>query len=116
MKARSELSKELRRFSLSSINLNASQYYEMVDLQNTPVTEPPAMKKICIVSSKTNKKPSCTPSFPCHTQAIERAIKLLTEASSSVLAEERDGFIRASIEGMKKLPVFETNKDFKLQE
>ena len=38
MKARSAFSEELRRFSLPSINLNASQYYEMVDLQNTPIT------------------------------------------------------------------------------
>ena len=70
----------------------------MDDLQNTPVTEPPAMKKICIASSKTNKKPSCSPLFPCHTQAVERAIKLVTEVSSSVLVEEREGFIRVRIE------------------
>ena len=79
----------------------------MVGLQNTPITETSAMKKICI-ASKTN--------FPCYTQAVERAIKPMIEASSLVLTEERDGFIYASIEEMKKLPVFETKKDFKLQE
>ena len=55
MKAKSAFSKELRRFLLPSINLNASQYYDIVDLQNTPITESPAMKKICIASSKTTK-------------------------------------------------------------
>ena len=53
--SRSAFSKELRQFSFPSINLNASQYYEMIDLQNIPVTEPPAMKKICIAPSKTIK-------------------------------------------------------------
>ena len=39
MKTRSEFSKELRWFSLLSTTLNKSQYYEMVDWQNTPVTD-----------------------------------------------------------------------------
>lgn len=119
LKARSAFSEELRRFSFPSLNLNASHYHEMVDWQNTPVTEPPATKKIPDEELKrliTNKeKPSCIPSFPCHTQAVERAIKLVTEASSSVIGEERDGFIRAKMEGRKRLPAFETKKDFKLQ-
>ena len=91
----------------------------MDDWQNTPVTEPPATKKIPDEELQrliTNKeKPSCIPSFPCHTQAVERAIKLVTEASSSVIGEERDGFIHAKMEGRKRLPAFETKKHFKLQ-
>ena len=37
------------------------------------------------------------PKYKCHTQAVERAVKLVTEAASSVVGEEaRDGFIRAT--------------------
>jgi len=36
--------------------------------------------------------------FPCHTQAVERAVKLVTDASTAVCGESaRDGFIRARI-------------------
>ena len=45
LKARSS-SEELRRFSLPSLNLNASRYYKMIDCQNTLVSEPPATKRI----------------------------------------------------------------------
>ena len=74
----------------------------MVDLQNTPITEPSAMKKICIASSKTT--------FPCYTQAVERTIKLVTEASSSVLVEDRDCFVHASIEEMKNFQSLKQKK------
>ena len=49
-------------------------------------------------------------------QAVEMSINVVTEASSSVSVEEKDGFIRTRIEGRKRLPVFETKKDFKIQE
>ena len=68
IKARSAFSKELRRFSPPSLNINASQYYKMVDWPNTPVTEPPATKRIPDEELQrliTNKeKTSCISSFP----------------------------------------------------
>ena len=55
------------------------------------------------------------PKFPCHTQAVERSIKLVTEASLAVCTEKnRDGYIRSQIESRRKLPSFETKKDFVL--
>ena len=54
--------------------------------------------------------------FPCHTQAVERCIKLVTEASQSVCGENRrDGFIRSRKESRKRIPYFNTKKDFLLE-
>ncbi|KAK4873060.1 hypothetical protein RN001_015089 [Aquatica leii] len=51
--------------------------------------------------------------FPCHTQAVERCIKLVTEASSLVCgAEARDGFIRARISSRTAMPKFNTKSEF----
>ena len=51
--------------------------------------------------------------FPYHTQAVERAIKLVTEASMLVIGSaERDRVIRNRIESRKKIAKFETKKDF----
>lgn len=49
------------------------------------------------------------PKFTCHTQATERAVKLVTEASASVCGQEgRDGFIRARIHHRQEMPEFRT--------
>ena len=87
----------------------------MVDWwQNTPVTKPSVKKKTpdeelheSFIPNK--EKPCCIQSFLCHTQAVERTKKLVIEVSSSVI-EERDSFIRAKMEGRKRLPAFETKR------
>ena len=44
------------------------------------------------------------PRFPCHTQAVERVIKLVTESSLSVCGPEaRDGFVKAKIASQKMM-------------
>ena len=50
--------------------------------------------------------------FPCHNQAVERAIKVVSEASSQVYSEERDGFIRQRIRARKLVPKINTKADF----
>ena len=38
------------------------------------------------------------PRFPCHTQSVERCVKLVTDASNAVCGEKsRDGFIRVRL-------------------
>lgn len=52
-------------------------------------------------------------SFPCHSQAVERHIKLVTEASVSVCGEKpRDGFIRCRLKSRCEIPKFETKSQF----
>lgn len=54
--------------------------------------------------------------YPCHTQAVERAVKTVTEAALAVCGgERRDGFIRSRIESRKNMPKFESKKDFYLK-
>ena len=54
-------------------------------------------------------------SYLCHTQAVEQAIKLVTEASSSVCGENsRDGFIRAKLASRPRIPKFETKSQYAL--
>ena len=54
------------------------------------------------------------PKYPCHTQAIERCVKLVTEASSTVCGvKSRDGFIRVRLESRKIMPRFESKCDYR---
>ena len=52
------------------------------------------------------------PKFRCHLLAVERAVKLVTEASACVVdSSERDGYIIAKLQSRKKMPQFNTKKD-----
>ena len=52
--------------------------------------------------------------FPCHTQSVERHVKMVTEAASSVCGDlRRDGYIRAKLLSRKYIPHFGSKKDWK---
>ncbi len=52
--------------------------------------------------------------YPCHLQAVERCVKLVTEATAAVCGNEsRDGFIRSKITSRTVLPKFETKGQYR---
>ena len=52
--------------------------------------------------------------FPCHTQSVERHIRLVTEASENVCGQERrDSYIRSKLQSRLLMPKFETKADYK---
>ena len=59
------------------------------------------------------EKPLFVPPYPCHTQAVERAIKLVSEAAGSVVgADSRDGYIRQKIRSRKEVCLEGSKKNF----
>lgn len=120
MKARSHVSaNKIRRFQVPPLNLNATEYHDMVDWQTLTVTEPPVMMDMTNNELKDMISAQISPSvifprFPCHTQAVERCVKLVTEASAAVCGEtSRHGFIRARIASRQLMPKLETKSDYK---
>ena len=112
-------SKNLRIFQVPKLNFDASAYYDMIDWQNIEVTEPPLTRIIEtnnireIIDSK-NVVNLDFKKFPCHTQAVERHVKLVTEASKSVAdINNRDGYIKVKIESQNKMKHFNTKSEFK---
>lgn len=56
------------------------------------------------------------PKFLCHTQSVERCVKLVTELSSLVIGpESRDGFIHSRIKLKEIIPTFKRKRQFKIQ-
>lgn len=54
------------------------------------------------------KQGPCFENFPCHTQTVERLVKVITDASSKVCGDiARDGYIRTKLEARKNLPYFD---------
>ncbi|GBM46611.1 hypothetical protein AVEN_95606-1 [Araneus ventricosus] len=53
--------------------------------------------------------------FPCHTQAVKRCVKLVTEASQKVVgSNSRDGFIRTTLLLRSSMPSFSSKFYFKV--
>ena len=105
---------EIRSFNIPSIRFTAETYVHMIDWETSLITEPPFTKHL---SEEILLNSVCTPmeipSYPCHTQAVERTIQLVTKASSSVTGEEaRHGLILSTLTSREKMPTFESKKDY----
>ena len=89
----------IRQFFITEINFEATDYIELIDWQKCKLTEPPITTCIsdeCLIKMVTNGHVPEVKQFPCHTQGVERCIKLVTEASVEVCGyDSRDGYIRA---------------------
>ncbi|XP_053950548.1 uncharacterized protein LOC128871890 [Anastrepha ludens] len=78
----------VRSFILPKLNFNATNYYEMIDWSSTILSPPPVLRNVLNADllSSIDNQPSISQwnlsSFPCHTQAVERTVKLVTEASN----------------------------------
>ncbi|GBN27997.1 hypothetical protein AVEN_273696-1 [Araneus ventricosus] len=54
--------------------------------------------------------------YPCHTQSMERYVKLVTKTSIAVCgATKRDGFIRIRLESRQLLSQFNTKDEYHQQ-
>ena len=52
-------------------------------------------------------------SYKVHTQSVERAVKLVTQASISVYGPEaRDGYVKATVLSRRIMPKLSSKKDF----
>ena len=53
------------------------------------------------------------PKFPCHTQAVERLVKVVTEESKNACGpNSRDSFILGRLASRHIMPTFESKRDF----
>ena len=113
---------KIRAFKVPKINFDADIYYEMIDWQNVEVTPPPLLHDFtndeidkAIVEGNPLLLGSKLLNIPCHTQAVERVIKLVTVASSKVCGQtSRDGYIRAALQSRKVIPTFNTKNQFQV--
>lgn len=122
LKARSERVTRIRKFKIPSFNFNALHYTDIIAWHDKQisVTEPPLTKSLSaetlneIVENGLGIKDNIA-LFPCHTQTVERCIKLVTEASGAVCGEKkRDGFIRARLTSRQMMPFFNTKREFSI--
>ena len=120
LKARSNPVVGIRKFTIPDLNFNSSDYIELIDWHTTAITEPPLIVDVsdAVVADlvKSGDSPIVDfPRFPSHTQAVERCVKLVTQASAAVCGQtSRDGFIRSRLEGRRIMPTFNTKAQYRV--
>ena len=99
-------------FKVPELNFDATTYTEM-NSRKKDVFEPPLTLELSSTRLRQCiEDPLFVPNYPCHTQMVERTVKMVTEASSAVYGPEaRDGFIRQQIKSRTIVPKFESKKD-----
>lgn len=117
--ARNNPRQERRQFKVPKINFEADRYTHMIKWDVADITEPPILRHLSddelqsLAESPDLVEKWC-PKYPCHTQSVERTVKLVTEASAKVYDyKNRDGYIRNTLKSRKIMPAFESKKDFK---
>ncbi|GBN00265.1 hypothetical protein AVEN_99437-1 [Araneus ventricosus] len=108
--------KTVRNFVPPKINFQASNYIEIINWNSCLVYPPPMLQDLSEDDIKSLINSVTTPireiqKFPCHTQAVDRCIKLVADTSNKVCAlEARDGYIRATLKSRSVMPNFSKNQ------
>jgi hypothetical protein len=86
-----------------NLNSNATDYIDLLNWKDCKVTVPPILLNMSEEQFQVLVIGYCPPimnfeSFPCHTQSVERCVKLVTEVATAVCgAKNRDDFIPARL-------------------
>ncbi|CAH1104420.1 unnamed protein product [Psylliodes chrysocephalus] len=108
----------VRKFEISRFNFNAEKYFHLINWQECTITEPSMTKHLTDKEIQDfietgNLLVKNLWKLPCHTQAVERGVKLATEASLVICGHNnRDGWIRTTIASRKTMPKYDTKSDY----
>ena len=110
---------QLSASKLAVMNFHALHYKDMIDWSSINIIFPPVIRAMSNeeLEKKLLSNNVCTDwefcAYPCHTVAVERLVKLVTEASLKVCGHDnRDGFIRATLASRQQMKKFDTKKNF----
>lgn len=110
----------VRQFKVPKLNFNCDDYKSMIDLPLA--VDPPMLSDINVDPSNIDFLASKTilehefgltiKNMPLHTQAVERYVKLITEASKSVCGESsRNGHVSIKLASRNVMDQFETKSE-----
>lgn len=105
----------IREFKVPEINFKAKNFMEMVDWSNCCITVPPLVSRVKYEELKDIRNSTIGMEIykvPCHSQAVERAVKIVTEASALVTQKKRNGFILSRQKSRTDMPKVNSKKDF----
>jgi hypothetical protein len=93
----------------AQITSESNDFTAMIDLKPEKLFEPPITMNLSIAELNQFK----VPTFPCHAQATERCVKLVSESSQKVIGQQnRHGVIVNTIYSRKTNQTFKSKQDY----
>ena len=104
----------IRKFVVPQVDIKAKCFHEISDLNDDNLEEPPLTRNLSFNELKSISEAPLILKHPCHNQNVERHVKMVTEASSSVFTfNRRDGLIRQKVKSRKLIKTFENKGQFR---
>ena len=104
---------DARKSIIPKIHTNAKTYYFLSSLTLKDIHEPPALKHLLNKEIEAFQQHKLNLEHPCHNQAVERHIKLVSEASAAVAgSKNKNGLTRQKIISRKLIKTFDTKTQF----
>jgi hypothetical protein len=102
----------IRVNSIPVIDCKCKNWSKLINLYDIDCFEPPCVEDISIEELlKMIPNRGEVPNFPCHSQTVERAVKLTSEASGKAInLKKRNALILAKCKSRNKRKIFKTKK------
>ena len=113
---KSKILKGVRKHEIPQLNWNASKWTEIIDLERVKIWEPKIISKLSLEKVEAAcESPISFPKYPCHSQTVERMVKLVTEVSGEVYGEkkQREKAV-AVLASRRSRKAYESKKDYKV--
>lgn len=111
----STIGDKIRKFIVPQVNFNATSYLSLINFNELVLTVPPVVANFTRETLEELHRSDVGKNIwkiPCHSQAVERSVKLVTEASAAVTESNRHGHILNKVSSRAKISKFESKKDF----
>ena len=118
-KAKEKKQEKVTQLSKAKFNFDANKWWKLVDIELDGVQECPMTLQYSLEELEEaleNELPleGIIKSFPSHSQSVERAVKLVTEASAHVFGfEQRHRHINTVVMSRSARPAFESKSRYK---
>ena len=105
---------KVTRFEVpKAVNTNAKSFFEIVKLDDSDFRKLPAINDLSSSEIASTGDNPLKLDHPCHNQAVERHVKVVTEASGQVVGyERRDGLIRQKLKSRMIIKKSDTKQQF----
>ena len=112
---RLNLANRLMRCRTPLLNKKAVSIRDLINWSKEKVFEPVLSCWLSTTElSQINSEKMIVPKFPIHEQSIEHCFQAVTRASSSVFGhEQRDGFIKATLDYRQLMPTQQSKQDLR---